>query len=212
VTAIESLTLEVPDPAAAGAFYAAAFGLGDLLALRSSDAPTTGFRAFTLSLVVSQPATVDGFIGAAVDSGATPLKPAKKTFWGYGGVVRAPDGAIWKVASSSKKDTGPATREIEEIVLLLGVADVAASKRFYVEHGVEVAKSFGRKYVQFDTGQVKMALYGRRALAKDAGVSPDGTGSHRIVIGGDGGSFTDPDGFAWEPAVAQTRPALTYMT
>jgi hypothetical protein len=57
-----------------------------------------------------------------------------------------------------------------------------------------------------------MALYGRRALAKDAGVSPDGSGSHRIVIGGDGGSFTDPDGFAWEPAVAQTRPALTYMT
>ena len=212
MTAIESLTLEVPDPAAAGAFYAAAFGLGDLLALRSSDAPTTGFRAFTLSLVVSQPATVDGFIGAAVDFGATPLKPAKKTLWGYGGVVRAPDGAIWKVASSSKKDTGPATREIEEIVLLLGVADVAASKRFYVEHGVEVAKSFGRKYVQFDTGQVKMALYGRRALAKDAGVSPDGSGSHRIVIGGDAGSFSDPDGFAWEPAVAQTHPALTYMT
>jgi hypothetical protein len=45
-----------------------------------------------------------------------------------------------------------------------------------------------------------MALYGRRALAKDAGASPDGTGSHRLVIGSDGGSFTDPDGFAWEPA------------
>jgi catechol 2,3-dioxygenase-like lactoylglutathione lyase family enzyme len=97
-------------------------------------------------------------------------------------------------------------------VLLLGVADVAASKRFYVEHGVEVAKSFGRKYVQFDTGRVKLALYGRGALAKDAGVSPDGTGSHRIVIGGDSGSFSDPDGFAWEPAVAATRPALTYTT
>jgi predicted lactoylglutathione lyase len=212
VTAIESLTLEVPDPAAAGAFYTAAFGLGDLLALRGSDAPTTGFRAFTLSLVVSQPATVDGFVGAALDAGATPLKPAKKTFWGYGGVVRAPDGAIWKVASSSKKNTAPATREIGEIVLLLGVDDVAASKRFYVEHGVEVAKSFGRKYVQFDTGHVKLALYGRRALARDAGVAPEGTGSHRIVIGGDSGSFTDPDGFAWEAAVAPTSPSVTYMT
>jgi predicted lactoylglutathione lyase len=212
VTAIESLTLEVPDPAAAEAFYTAAFGLGDLLALRGSDAPTTGFRAFTLSLVVSQPATVDGFVGAALDAGATPLKPAKKTFWGYGGVVRAPDGAIWKVASSSKKNTAPATREIGEIVLLLGVDDVAASKRFYVEHGVEVAKSFGRKYVQFDTGHVKLALYGRRALAKDAGVAPEGTGSHRIVIGGDSGSFTDPDGFAWEAAVAPTSPSVTYMT
>jgi uncharacterized glyoxalase superfamily protein PhnB len=94
VTLIESINLEVPDPAVAGAFYTAAFGLDDLLALRGSDAPTTGFRGFTLSLVVSQPATVDGFIGAAFDAGATPLKPAKKSFWGYGGVVRAPDGTI----------------------------------------------------------------------------------------------------------------------
>ena len=97
-------------------------------------------------------------------------------------------------------------------MLLLGVDDVATSKRFYVEHGVEVAKSFGRKYVQFDTGHVKLALYGRRALAKDAGVAPEGTGSYRIVIGGDGGSFTDPDGFAWEAAVARTGPSVTYMT
>jgi hypothetical protein len=43
---------------------------------------------------------------------------------------------------------------LTEIVLLLGVADVAASKRFYVDHGLAVAKSFGRKYVQFDTHQL----------------------------------------------------------
>jgi hypothetical protein len=43
--------------------------------------------------------------------GATPLKPVAKSFWGYGGVVQAPDGAIWTVATSSKKDTGPATRQ-----------------------------------------------------------------------------------------------------
>jgi predicted lactoylglutathione lyase len=207
VTAIESITLEVPDPAVAGAFYTAAFGLGDQLALRASDTPTTGFRGFTLSLVVSQPATVDGFIDAALDVGATPLKPAKKSLWGYGAVVSAPDGTIWKVATSSKKDTGPATREIDEIVLLLGVADVAASKRFYVERGLEVARSFGRKYVQFDTGHIKLALYGRRALAKDAGVSPEGDGSHRIVVSGDAGAFADPDGFAWEAAGGVRRTA-----
>ncbi len=46
------------------------------------------------------------------------------------------------------------------------------------------------------------ALLGRRALAKDAGVSPDGAGSHRIVVGNDAGQFTDPDGFAWETASA----------
>jgi hypothetical protein len=202
MTSIESITLEVPDPTAADAFYATAFGVSDRLSLRASEPPTTGFRGFTLSLVVSQPATVDALVGAALDAGATTLKPAKKGFWGYGGVVRAPDGTIWKVATSSKKDAGPATREIDDVVLLLGVADVGASKRFYVDRGLAVARSFARKYVEFDTpsAQVKLALYGRRALAKDAGVSPEGTGSHRIVIGTDAGPFTDPDGFAWEAA------------
>jgi predicted lactoylglutathione lyase len=208
VTSIESLTLEVADPTAAHAFYTAAFGLDSQVALRASEAPTTDFRGFTLPLVVSQPATVDELIGAALDAGATSLKPAKKGFWGYGGVIQAPDGTIWKVATSSRKDTGPATRQIDDIVLLLGVADVAASKRFYVDRGLAVARSFARKYVEFaiPSAPVKLALYGRRALAKDAGVSPDGTGSHRIVIGSDAGSFIDPDGFAWEPAVP--RPAF----
>jgi uncharacterized glyoxalase superfamily protein PhnB len=202
MTSIESVTLEVSDPTAALAYYTAAFGAGIHVGVRAAEAPTTGFRGFTMSLVVSQPSTVDSLIGTALDGGATPLKPVTKSFWGYGGVVQAPDGAIWKVATSSKKDTGPATRQIDDIVLLLGVADVKASKRFYVDRGLAVKRSFGGKYVEFDTpgSRVKLALYGRRALAKDAGVSPDGTGSHRIVIGCDGEPFTDPDGFAWEAA------------
>jgi hypothetical protein len=67
-----------------------------------------------------------------------------------------------------------------------------------------VGKSFGGKYVEFDSpsSPVKLALYGRRALAKDAGVSPDGTGSHRIVIGTDAETCTDPDGFIWDSASA----------
>jgi catechol 2,3-dioxygenase-like lactoylglutathione lyase family enzyme len=202
MTSIESVTLEVADPAAADRFYAAAFGLGPRLRVRGSDAPTSGFRGFTLSLTVAQPATVSSLITAALDAGATPLKPVAKSFWGYGGVVQAPDGTIWKVATSAKKDTGPATRQVDQIVLLLGAEDVAASKRFYLDHGLAVAKSFGRKYVEFDTpsSAVKLALYGRRALAKDAGVAVGGTGSHRLTIGGDAGPFTDPDGFAWEAA------------
>src|SRR5262245_27275789 len=105
---IEFVTLEVPDPAAAEAFYAAAFGLGGKVRVRASQAPTTGFRGFTLSLVVSQPSTVDSLIGTALVGGATTLKPAAKGFWGYGGVIQDPGGAIWKIAASSKKDTGPA--------------------------------------------------------------------------------------------------------
>jgi len=200
MTSIESITLDVADPSAAKRFYADAFGLDTQLRLRASEAPTTGFRGFTLSLTVSQPADVNALIAAALDAGATSLKPVTKSLWGYGGVVQAPDGTIWKIATSAKKDTGPATRQFDEMVLLLGVADVAASKRFYTGQGLAVAKSFGRVYVEFDTpsSPVKLALYRRRALAKDAGVSPDGTGSHRLAIGGDSGAFTDPDGFAWE--------------
>jgi predicted lactoylglutathione lyase len=207
MTSIESLTLEVADPTAANRFYTA-FGLGTQVRLRASQAPTTGFRGFALSLTVSQPATVNGLIGAALDAGATPLKPAAKSLWGYGGVVQAPDGTIWKVATSAKKDTGPATLQIDQIVLLLGAVDVAASKRFYVDRGLAVAKSFGRKYVEFATGSspVKLALYGRRALAKDVGVPIDGTGSHRLMLGSDTGSFTDPDGFAWEAASPAPTP------
>lgn len=200
MASIALVTIEVADPAAANRFYTAAFGLGTQVRLRASEAPTTGFRGFTLSLIVSQPATVNGLIGAALDAGATPLKPAAKSLWGYGGVVRAPDGTVWTVASSAKKDTGPATRQVDEIVLQLGVADVAASKRSYVDRGLTVTKSYGRRYVEFDSGPVKLTLYRRRALAKVAGVSPDGTGSHRLVIGSDAGPFTDPDGFAWEAA------------
>jgi predicted lactoylglutathione lyase len=210
MTSIESLTLEVADPTAAERFYTAAFGLGTQLSLRASDAPTTGFRGFTLSLTVRQPASVTTLVDAALAAGATPLKPVAKSFWGYGGVVQAPDGTIWKVATSAKKDIGPVTREIDQIVLLLGVADIAASKRFYADHGLAVAKSFGRMYVEFaaPSSAVKLALYRRRALAKDAGVSPDGTGSHRLAIGSDAGPFTDPDGFAWEAARRDVRSSV----
>jgi predicted lactoylglutathione lyase len=201
-TSVTSVTLEVADPTAAGAFCSAAFGLDTQVRFRASQAPTTGFRGFTLSLVVSQPSTVDQLYGAALDAGASVLKPVKKSLWGYGGVLTDPDGTIWKIATSAKKDTGPATRQIDDIVLLLGVADVAATKQFYTERGLAVAKSFGRKYVEFATTNVKLALYSRRFAAKDAGVSPEGTGSHRLAIGSDAGTFTDPDGFEWDATSA----------
>ena len=136
-------------------------------------------------------------------AGATTIKPASKSLWGFGGVVQAPDGTIWKAACSKKKDSGPAVRQFTQIVLLLGSEDVAASKQFYVEHGFEVAKSFGKKYVEFEAGAgaITLGLNGRRALAKDAGVPVDGSGSHRLVLGGDF-EGADPDGFVCESRVA----------
>jgi len=202
MTSIEHITLEVADPTAAKIFYTDVLGLGAWVRVRASQEPTTGFRGFTLSLIVSQPANVNALIDAALAAGATTLKPAEKSLFGYGGVVQAPDGTIVTVASSSKKDTGPATRDVESVVLLLGVDDVAATKRFYADRGLPVAKSVGRRYVEFETGsgRVTLGLYGRRGLAKTAGVDPEGSGSHRLTIVGDLGSFADPDGFAWQAA------------
>jgi hypothetical protein len=48
---------------------------------------------------------------------------------------------------------------------------------------------------------VKLGLYGRGALAKDACVPPDGSGSHRLAIGGDVGSFT------WTRTGSNGRPS-----
>ncbi|MEV7405906.1 glyoxalase [Streptomyces sp. NPDC091267] len=209
-TSLASVTLEVDDPEAARRFYSA-FGVDRYIRLRASEAHSTGFRGFTLALTVAGPATVDSFVGAAVDAGATVLKPTAKSLWGYSGVVQAPDGTIWKIATGEKKDAGPATREIDEVVLLIGVESVKATKEFYVGRGLTVAESFGGKYAEFAPGQsspVKLALYKRRALAKDLGVPVYGTGSHRIVLGSTAGVFTDPDGFAWEAAASLATGAV----
>lgn len=212
MTSIDAITLEVADVTAANRFYTAS-GLDTQVRLRACEAPTTGFRGFTLSVTVAQPADVDSLIGTALDTGASPLKPTAKSFWGYGGAVQAPDGTIWTVASSAKKDTGPATGQIDAIVLLLGVTDVKASKRFYLDQGLTVNKSFGGKYVEFDTppSQVTLALYGRRHLAKNTGVSADGTGSHRLTISTDTAPFTDLDGFTWQTTSHEPDPTTPPM-
>ena len=209
IETIRSITLEVTDPAAANAFYTDAFGLDAQLGFRAVEAPPAGFPGFTLSLAVSGPGTVDHLIDRALDRGATPLKPAKKGLWGYGGVVQAPDGTIWKVATTAKQDSGPVTGQIDQVVLLLGSADVAAAKQFYVERGLTVAKSFPRVYAEFDmpSSAIKLALYRHRALAKDAGVPPEASASHRLSIQSDTGSFSDPDGFTWDAAAALSQAA-----
>ena len=201
MTSINFITLEVTDVKAAEKFYADAFGLTTQLRMHASDTATTGFRGFTISLIVSQPAAVRSLFDSAVAAGATVLKPVDKSIWGVGGVLQAPDGAIWKVATSAKKDKGPATRDIDQIVLLLAAEDVGASKKLYVEKGLRLGKSFG-SYVEFATpgSTVGLGLYKRNALAKDAGLPADGSGSHRLVINGDVESFTDLDGFVWATA------------
>ena len=203
MNSIDHITLEVADVPAATHFYIEALGLDpQMMKLRTASAPTSGFRGFALSLITAQPADVDALVHAATDAGATILKAPTKSFWGYGASLQAPDGSVWQVASESKKNTGPATKDVTEIVLLLGVDDVRATKQFYVDRGLNVGKAFGGKYVEFEApeGTVKLALYGRKAIGKQVGVSPEGSGSHRIAVASESGEFTDPDGYAWEAA------------
>ncbi|ANJ28698.1 glyoxalase [Agromyces aureus] len=201
MNSIDHIIIEATDVTAAEAFYDTAFGLGERVRVRRSDAATSGFRGFTLSLVVSQPANVSALFNAALAAGATAIKPVAKSMWGVGGTLRAPDGTIWKIATTAKKDTVPASRDVDAIVLLLGSGDVKVSKRYYVGQGLVVGKSFGA-YAEFtmDDSPIRLGLYARKALAKDAGVPLEGTGSHRIVIAAGASAATDPDGFAWEPA------------
>lgn len=200
MSSIDTITLEVDDLAAAERFYHV-LGVSDRVRLRASATPTSGFRGFTLSLVCPQPGDVNLIVKTAVDAGATETKPASRSLWGYGGAFRAPDGTLWTIASSAKKDTGPATGQVDSFVLLLGVADVKASKQFYVERGLSVGRSFGGKYVEFEgTGPIGFGLNKRKDLAKNAGVDAEGSGSHRLVVNSSLGEFTDPDGFAWGPA------------
>lgn len=201
--AIDSLTLDVQDPAAAEVFYQAAFGLGPAVRTHGTETLPTGFRGFSISLVVGQPSTVDALHKSALAAGATVVKQPTKGMWGYGSVVQDRDGVVWKLATTAKKEQGPATREIDAVVLLLGAGDLRASKRFYVERGLAVKRSFPGRYAEFEPagGAVTLALYpGREGVAKEAGVPAEGDGTHGLTAHSRAGSFVDPDGFAWEPS------------
>ncbi|WP_146825459.1 glyoxalase [Aeromicrobium flavum] len=197
MASIDHVTIGATDVVTAERFYAA-LGVHDHVRVRASESSSSGFEGFTLSLVVPRPSDVDDVVAKGVAAGGEALKPAKKSLWGYGGVVRAPDGTICTIASSTKKDVGPPTGRIEDVVLQLGVTDVAASREFYAERGFTVTKSYGRKYVEFGTAPIQLTLLKREALAKAAGVSATGSGPARLVVTSDDGSFSDPDGFAWE--------------
>ncbi|MGN8027496.1 VOC family protein [Microbacterium sp. 22242] len=191
---------------AAETFYRDALVLADRVGVRATSEPSTGFRGFAPSLIFVQPGDVDAAVERALAAGAKVIKPVAKSLWGYGGSFLAPDGTAWQIASANKTSTAPATGEVERLVLLLGVDSVKASKRFYQEQGLTVAKSFP-SYVEFDSGDVRLALYKRASLAKQVGIDPSGSGSHRLSVDADG-TFTDPDGYAWRAAESNVKAGM----
>ena len=234
---LDEVALGVPDVPAARRFYTAAFssdaaGLGDhvgidlhgagrlslhdvaaLAAGAGAGPATSGFRGYVMSYVVDQPSEVEAVLAAAVAGGATVLKPAKKAlFAGFTAVFRAPDGAVWKLAAATRKDTGPAGQPPRptEVGALLGVAEPKASAAFYAALGMTVDRDYGSKYVDFrlPAGSFRLGLMPRKALAKDAGVDDDGAGFRAVVLDRRAGSRAEVDALLAAAVAAGGRLAV----
>ena len=66
--------------------------------------------------------------------------------------------------------------------ITLGVADVGESRRFYERLGWKAAGSSGDEVAFFQVGPMVLALYGREALAKDAGVPAGEAGFFGVAL------------------------------
>ncbi|AKG44964.1 Glyoxalase/bleomycin resistance protein/dioxygenase [Streptomyces xiamenensis] len=167
-------------------------------AKKDTPAPDAGFRGYVMTFIVKQPTEVKNVVDAAVQGGATVLKPAKKSLFGaFSAVYRAPDGSIWKVAAPHKKDKGPVSEPAvpTETAALLGVADMKAAKSFYEALGMKVDKDY-KHYADFhpDSGTCRLGLMPRGTLAKDAGVEDGGaTGFAAAVLHRRAGSREEVD-------------------
>ncbi|MGW4797699.1 VOC family protein [Nonomuraea sp. NPDC004297] len=211
VLELDVITLGAPEVPPARGFYATALspaiaddggsvnldlhGTGQL-ALSTTDRlaadagarpASSGFRGYLLTYTVSGPTEVKTLMDAAVSGGAEVLKPAKKALFGsFSGVFRAPDGAIWKLAAATSKDTGPAAQSPvpTETTVILGVSAPKASKVFYQALGMTVDRDYGSKYIDFQpaTAAARLCLMERGVLARDAGTVKDGDGFPSMVF------------------------------
>ncbi|UFU07026.1 VOC family protein [Ruania halotolerans] len=212
--ALNSITLNTPDAHRAADFYSRALapavtdrGGSFELDLHShgafelatgADPTPSGFRGYVLTYLVDQPCDVRTVMDAALDGGAEALKPAKKALFGaYSGVFRATDGAVWKVAAGTSKDSREATPTPvpTETTLILGVGDPKESKTFYETLGMATDRDYGSKYIDFRpaAGATRLSLMQRPVLAKDAGIDPQDESSAAMILVHRTGSPEDVD-------------------
>ena len=93
-------------------------------------------------------------------------------------------------------------------LITLGVRDLEASRKFYLEIlGWKPSTASSDDVTFIQAGGAVLALYPREKLAEDAVVSPEGSGFSGIVKepqkvfwGGYSSYFADPDGYLWEVA------------
>ncbi|RSN67576.1 VOC family protein [Actinomadura sp. WAC 06369] len=208
---IDIITLGVPEVEAAQGFYASAFscpapGEGPAAGLdlhgtgrlafqpleamagdTGADPAASGFRGYVLSSIVQRPAEVRALLDAAAARGATVVKPAKKALFGeFTAAYQAPDGAVWKLAAATKKDTAPVPDPPEptETAVYLGVAKPKASKTFYEKLGMKAEHDYGDKFIDFAVagGACRLGLLTRKALAGDVGIDQHGDGFSGLVL------------------------------
>lgn len=67
-------------------------------------------------------------------------------------------------------------------LVTLGVADVARAAAFYEALGLTRARDSNDSVAFFNTSGPVLALFGREALADDAGLSPEGSGFRGVTL------------------------------
>jgi predicted lactoylglutathione lyase len=80
-------------------------------------------------------------------------------------------------------------------LITLGVADVAASRRFYAHLGWIESSASNEDVAFFQMGGMALALFGRNALAEDAHVGAEGDGFRAIAIAINARSREETDQF-----------------
>lgn len=66
--------------------------------------------------------------------------------------------------------------QIRLTLLTLGVSDVARATRFYETLGLVRSPASNDEVSFFEAGGVVLSIYGRRAIAEDAGIDQEGSG------------------------------------
>jgi uncharacterized protein len=67
-------------------------------------------------------------------------------------------------------------------LITLAIADVRASRAFYERLGWKASSIGGGDVAFFQLGGIVLSVYGRAHLAKDAGLSPEGSGFGGIAL------------------------------
>jgi len=87
----------------------------------------------------------------------------------------------------------------------LGVADVARSRAFYEALGFRAGSASQESVTFLDAGGVVLALYGRAALAEDAGVADTPTGFSGVTLAHNARSEAEVDGVLAEAVAAGAK-------